>query len=78
MPPEGWKAFGPLPPVPPGGGAPGDPLGEWVPPTEPGDGDEIGEDEGKGDRGGSGDALWVGFGLGDGFRAGGGVDALIV
>jgi hypothetical protein len=76
--PVGWNGFGPLPLVPPGGEAPGDALGECVPPIVPGDDDEVEEGEGKGDRDGGGDAFGVGFGLGDGLRAGGGIDALIV
>ena len=75
--PVGWKALGSLP-VPAGGGAPGDALGECVPPIVPGAGDEVGEGEGERDREGRGDAPGVGFGLGDGLRAGVGVDALIV
>ncbi len=76
--PVGWKALGPPPPGPPGGGAPGDALGDCVPPTVPGKGDEVGEGEGERDPEGWGDARPVGFGLGEGLRAGVGIDALIV
>src|SRR5207247_612277 len=76
--PVGRKALGQPPPVPPGGGAPGDALGDWVPPTAPGKGEEVGEGEGERGPEGWGDARAVGFGLGDGLRAGVGVDALIV
>ena len=75
--PMGWKLLG-SPPVPAGGGAPGDALGECVPPIVPGEGDEVGDGEGERDCEGRGDAPGVGFVLGDGLRAGDGVDALIV
>ena len=76
--PAGWKALGPPPPVPPCGCAPGGALGDCVPPTVPGKGDEVDEGEGERDPEGWGEARAVGFGLGDGLRAGVGVDALIV
>lgn len=64
--------------MPTGGGALGDGSGEGVAPIVPGEGDEVGEDEGECDWEGRGDAPAVGVGLGDGLRAGVGVITLIV